>query len=149
MITLDEFKQLATDTGLMLWKNEAPFCESETTWYISYPLPMFRENCEEEEEEEEEVIYKLHSALISFAPYKEPVEISIYDNIHYDFYHLDKMIRDKEIYCYNMISSFKYDDVLKWNNKTYEEIKKEVLKIKQKVFDKQQEINLEKIKGDF
>ena len=32
---------------------------------------------------------------------------------------------------------------------TYEEIKKEVLKIKQKVFDKQQEINLEKIKGDF
>ena len=143
MITLDEFKQLATDTGLMLWKNEAPCCESETTWYISYPLPMFRENCEEE------VDYKLNSALISIAPYKEPAEIFIYDNIHYDFDHLDKMIRDKEIYCYNMISSFKYDDVLRLNNKTYEEIKEEVLKIKQKVFDKQQEINLEKIKGDF
>lgn len=141
MITLDEFKQLATDTGLMLWKNESPFCESETTWYISYPLPMFRENCEEEE-----VDYKLNSALISLVP---STEIFIYDNIHYDFDHLDKMIRDKEIYCYNMISSLKNDEVLKWNNKTYEEIKKEVLKIKQKVFDKQQEINLEKIKGDF
>ena len=141
MITLDEFKQLATDTGLMLWKNEAPFCESETTWFLSYPLPMFRENCEED--------YKLNSALISIAPYKEPAEIFIYDNIHYDFDHLDKMIRDKEIYCYNMISSLKNDEVLKWNNKTYEEIKEEVLKIKQKFFDKQQEINLEKIKGDF
>ena len=140
MITLDEFKQLATDTGLMLWKNEAPCCESETTWFLSYPLPMFRENCEEE------VDYKLNSALISLVP---SAEIFIYDNIHYDFDHLDKMIRDKEIYCYNMISSLKNDEVLKWNNKTYEEIKKEVLKIKQKVFDKQQEINLEKIKGDF
>ena len=43
MITLDEFKQLAADTGLMLWENEALFYQRETTWYLSYPLPMFRE----------------------------------------------------------------------------------------------------------
>ena len=140
MITLDEFKQLATDTGLMLWKNEAPCCESETTWYISYPLPMFRENCEEE------VDYKLNSALISLVP---SAEIFIYDNIHYDFDHLDKMIRDKEIYCYNMISALEYDDGLQWNDKTYDKIKDEVLKVKKMIFDKQQELNLERIKGDF
>lgn len=143
MITLDEFKQLATDTGLMLWINEALFYKREETWYLSYPLPMFRENCEEEED------YKLKSSLISLAPYKEPAEIFIYGNILYDFDHLDKLVEGKEIYCYNMISSLKDDDGLQWNDKTYEEIRDELLKIKQKVFDKQQEINLERIKGDF
>lgn len=48
-----------------------------------------------------------------------------------------------------MVSSLKNDDGLQWNDKTYEEIRDELLKIKQKVFDKQQEINLERIKGDF
>lgn len=143
MITLDEFKQLATDTGLMLWINEALFYKREETWYLSYPLPMFRENCEEEED------YKLKSSLISLAPYKEPAEIFIYDNILYDFDHLDKLVEGKKNYCYNMVSSLKNDDGLQWNDKTYEEIRDELLKIKQKVFDKQQEINLERIKGDF
>ncbi len=46
MITLDEFKRLATDTGLMLWENESPFDNRETIFYLSYPMPMFRENCE-------------------------------------------------------------------------------------------------------
>lgn len=90
MITLDEFKQLATDTGLMLWINEALFYKREETWYLSYPLPMFRENCEEEED------YKLKSSLISLAPYKEPAEIFIYDNILYDFDHLDKLVEGKK-----------------------------------------------------
>ena len=143
MITLDEFKRLATDTGLMLWENEALFYKREETWYLSYPLPMFRENCEEEED------YKLKSSLISFAPYKEAAEICIYGDILYDFDHLDKMVKGKDIYSYNMISSLKDDDGLQWNDKTYEEIRDELLKIKQKVFDKQQEINLERIKGDF
>lgn len=143
MITLDEFKKLATATGLMLWINEALFYKREETWYLSYPLPMFRENCEEEED------YKLKSSLISFAPYKEPAEIYIYGDILYDFDHLDKMAKGKEIYSYNMISSLKNDDGLQCNDKTYEEIRDELLKIKQKVFDKQQEINLERIKGDF
>lgn len=142
MITLEDFKRLATDTGLMLWVN-ALFYQRETTWYLSYPMPMFRENCEEEED------YKIKSALISFAPYKEPAEIYIYGKILYDFDHLDKLIEGKEIYCYNMISSVEYDDGLHWNKKTYEEIRDELLKIKKIVFDKQQEINLEKIKGDF
>ena len=143
MITLDEFKQLATDTGLMLWKTGALFYDREITWYLSYPMPMFRENCEEEDD------YKIKSALISFAPHKEPPEIYIYGNILYDFDHLDKMIEGKEIYCYNMISALEYDDGLQWHDKTYEEIRDELLKIKKIVFDKQQEINLEKIKGDF
>ena len=140
MITVDEFKQLAANTGLMLWDNEALL---NKTWYLSYPLPMFRENCELEDD------YKLKSALISFAPYKEPAEIFIYENILYDFDHFDKIIDGKKIYCYNMVSSLKDDDGLQWNDKTYEEIRDELLKIKQKVFDKQQEINLERIKGDF
>lgn len=143
MITVEEFKQLATDTGLMLWINEALFYKREETWYLSYPLPMFRENCEEEED------YKLKSSLISLAPYKEPAEIFIYDNILYDFDHLDKLVEGKKNYCYNMVSSLENDDGLQWNDKTYEEIRDELLKIKQKVFDKQQEINLERIKGDF
>ncbi len=46
MITLDEFKLLAADTGLMLWKNDVLFYKSEETYYLSYPMPMFRENCE-------------------------------------------------------------------------------------------------------
>lgn len=143
MITLDEFKKLATDTGLMFWENEALFYQRETTYYLSYPMPMFRENCEEEDD------YKLKSAVISFAPHKEPAEIFIYGNILYDFDHLDKLIEGKEIYCYNMVSSIEYDDGQQWNNKTYEEIRDEVLKVKKIIFDKQQEINLEKIKGDF
>lgn len=143
MITLDQFKQLATDTGLMLWVNEALFYQRETTWYISYPMPMFKENCEEEND------YKMKSSLISFAPYKEPPEIFIYGEILYDFDHLDKLVENKEIYCYNMVSALEYDDGLRWNDKTYEEIRDEVLKIKKKIFDKQQEINLEKLKGDF
>lgn len=143
MITLDQFKQLATDTGLMLWVNEALFYQRETTWYISYPMPMFKENCEEEND------YKMKSSLISYAPYKEPPEIFIYGEILYDFDHLDKLVENKEIYCYNMVSALEYDDGLRWNDKTYEEIRDEVLKIKKKIFDKQQEINLEKLKGDF
>ena len=75
MITVDEFKRLATNTGLMLWEYEALLNKSETTWYLSYPLPMFRENCTFEDD------YKLQSALISFTPYKEPAEIFIYENI--------------------------------------------------------------------
>lgn len=143
MITLEEFKQLATDTGLMFWETNTLFYKREKTLYLSYPMPMFRENCEEEDD------YKLKSALISFAPYKEPAEIFIYGNILYDFDHLDKMIEGKEIYCYNMISALEYDDGLQWHDKTYEEIRDELLKIKKTIFDKQQEINLERIKGDF
>ena len=143
MITLDEFKQLATETGLMFWESEALFYKRETTFYISYPMPMFKENCEEDDD------YKLKSAIISYAPYKEPAEIFIYGNILYDFDHLDKLIEGKEIYCYNMVSSIEYDDGQQWKDKTYEEIRDEVLKVKKIIFDKQQEINLEKIKGDF
>jgi hypothetical protein len=143
MITVDEFKKLAADTGLMFWENEALFYKRETTYYLSYPMPMFRENCEDDED------YKMKSAVISLASYKDPPEIYIYGNILYDFDHLDKLVEGKEIYCYNMISALEYDDGLQWNNKTYEEIRDEVLKVKKMIFDKQQEINLEKIKGDF
>lgn len=143
MITLDEFKRLATETGLMYWESEALFYKRETTFYISYPMPMFKENCEEDDD------YKLKSAVISYAPYKEPAEIFIYGNILYDFDHLDKLIEGKEIYCYNMVSSIEYDDGQQWKDKTYEEIRDEVLKVKKIIFDKQQEINLERIKGDF
>lgn len=143
MITLDEFKKLAADTGLMLWENEALFYKIETTYYLSYPMPMFRENCEDDED------YKMKSAVISLAPYKDPPEIYIYGNILYDFDHLDKLVEGKEIYCYNMISALEYDDGLQWNDKNYEEIRDEVLKVKKMIFDKQQEINLERIKGDF
>lgn len=143
MITLDEFKLLAADTGLMFWESEALFYKRETTYYLSYPMPMFRENCEVEDD------YKLKSAVISFAPYKEQTEIYIYGKILYDFVHLDKLVEGKEIYCYNMISALEYDDGLQWNDKTYEEIRDEVLKVKKMIFDKQQEINLERIKGDF
>ena len=143
MITLDEIKQLATETGLMFWESEALFYKRETTFYISYPMPMFKENCEEDDD------YKLKSAIISYAPYKDPAEIFIYGNILYDFDHLDKLIEGKEIYCYNMVSSIEYDDGQQWKDKTYEEIRDEVLKVKKIIFDKQQEINLEKIKGDF
>ena len=143
MITLDEFKRLATDTGLMLWGNESPFDQRETIFYLSYPMPMFRENCVDDED------YKIKSAVISVEPYKEPAEINIYGKILYDFDHLDKLVKGKEIYSYNMISALEYDDGLQWNDKTYEEIRDEVLKVKKMIFDKQQEINLEKIKGDF
>lgn len=50
MITLDEFKLLAADTGLMLWKNDGLFYKREETYYLSYPMPMFRENCEVKED---------------------------------------------------------------------------------------------------
>lgn len=143
MITLDEFKRLAADTGLMLWENEALFYKRETTYYLSYPMPMFRENCEVEDD------YKLKSAVMSFAPYREPPEIYIYGNILYDFDHLDKLVEGKEIYCYNMISALENDVGLQWNDKTYDEIRDEVLKVKKMIFDKQQELNLERIKGDF
>lgn len=143
MITLDEFKRLAADTGLMLWENEALFYKRETTYYLSYPMPMFRENCVVKDD------YKLKSAVISFAPYKDTPEIYIYGNILYDFDHLDKLVEGKEIYCYNMISALENDVGLQWNDKTYEEIRDEVLKVKKMIFDKQQEINIEKIKGDF
>lgn len=143
MITLEEFKKLATDTGLMLWKNDVLFYKSEETYYLSYPMPMFRENCEDEDD------YKMKSAVISLEPYKEQTEIYIYGKILYDLDHLDKMVEGKEIYCYNMISALEYDDGLQWNDKTYEEIRDEVLKVKKMIFDKQHEINLERIKGDF
>lgn len=143
MLTLDKFKQLATDTGLMFWENESPFNQLDTIFYLSYPMPMFRENCENDED------YKMKSAVISLEPYKEPTEIYIYGKILYDFVHLDKLVEGKEIYCYNMISALEYDDGLQWNDKTYDEIKDEVLKVKKMIFDKQQEINIEKIKGDF
>ena len=48
-----------------------------------------------------------------------------------------------------MISALEYDDGLQWNDKTYDEIKDEVLKVKKMIFDKQQELNIERIKGDF
>lgn len=142
MITLDEFKKLATDTGLMLWGNESPYDNRYTIFYLSYPMPMFRENCEDDED------YKMKSAVISLAPYKDQPEIFIYGKIHYDFDHLEKLVNGKEIYNYNMISSFE-DDGLQWKYKTYAEIRDEVLKVKKMIFDKQQEINLERIKGDF
>ena len=142
MITVDEFKKLATDTGLMLWENESPFDKRYTIFYLSYPMPMFRENCEDDED------YKIKSAVISLVPYNDPPEIFIYSKIHYDFDHLVKLVNGKEIYNYNMISSFE-DDGLQWNDKTYAEIMDEVLKVKKMIFDKQQEINLERIKGDF
>lgn len=142
MITLDEFKKLATDTGLMLWGNESPYDNRYTIFYLSYPMPMFRENCEDDED------YKMKSAVISLAPYKDQPEIFIYGKIHYDFDHLEKLVNGKEIYNYNMISSFE-DDGLQWKYKTYAEIRDEVLKVKKMIFDKQQEINIEKIKGDF
>lgn len=143
MLTLDKFKQLATDTGLMFWENESPFNQLDTIFYLSYPMPMFRENCENDED------YKLKSAVISLEPYKDPIEIYIYGKILHDLDHLDKMVKAKEIYCYNMVSALEYDDGLQWNDKTYEEIRVEVLKVKKMIFDKQQEINLERIKGDF
>ena len=143
MLTLDKFKQLATDTGLMFWENESPFNQLDTIFYLSYPMPMFRENCENDED------YKLNSAVISLEPYKDPIEIYIYGKILHDLDHLDKMVKTKEIYCYNMVSALEYDDGLQWNDKTYEEIRDEVLKVKKMIFDKQQEINLERIKGDF
>lgn len=142
MITLDEFKKLATDTGLMLWGNESPYDNRYTIFYLSYPMPMFRENCEDDED------YKMKSAVISLAPYKDQPEIFIYGKIHYDFDHLEKLVNGKEIYNYNMISSFE-DDGLQWKYKTYAEIRDEVLKVKKMIFDKQQEINIERIKGDF
>lgn len=142
MITLDEFKKLATDTGLMLWGNESPYDNRYTIFYLSYPMPMFRENCEDDED------YKMKSAVISLAPYKDQPEIFIYGKIHYDFDHLEKLVNGKKIYNYNMISSFE-DDGLQWKYKTYAEIRDEVLKVKKMIFDKQQEINLERIKGDF
>lgn len=142
MITLDEFKRLATDTGLMLWENVSPFDNRETIFYLSYPMPMFRENCENDD-------YKMKSAVISLEPYKKPAEMYIYGKILYDLDHLDKMVKGKEIYSYNMVSALEYDGGLQWNDKTYEEIMDEVLKVKKMIFDKQQEINLEKIKGDF
>lgn len=142
MLTLDEFKKLATDTGLMFWENESPFNQLDTIFYLSYPMPMFRDNCENDED------YKLKSAVISLEPYKDPIEIYIYGKILHDLDHLDK-IKGKEIYCYNMVSALEYDDGLQWNDKTYEEIRDEVLKVKKMIFDKQQEINLERIKGDF
>lgn len=143
MITLDEFKKLATDTGLMLWEKEPLFYQRETIFYLSYPLPMFRENCEDDDD------YKMKSAVISLEPYKEPAEIYIYGKILYDLDHLDKLVEGKEIYSYNMVSALDYDEGLQWNDKTYEEIREEVLKVKKMIFDKQQEINLERIKGDF
>lgn len=143
MITLDEFKQLATDTGLMLWEKEPLFHQRETIFYLSYPMPMFRENCEDDDD------YKMKSAIISLEPYKEQTEIYIYGKILYDLDHLDKMVEGKEIYSYNMVSAIEYDDGLQWNDKTYEEIRDEVLKVKKMIFDKQHEINLERIKGDF
>lgn len=143
MLTLDKFKRLATDTGLMLWEDKTAFSQRETIFYLSYPMPMFRENCESDED------YKMKSAVISFEPYKEPAEINIYSKILYEFDHFDKMVKAKEIYCYNMVSALEYDDGLQWNDKTYEEIRDEVLKVKKMIFDKQQEINLERIKGDF
>ena len=48
-----------------------------------------------------------------------------------------------------MISALENDVGLQWNDKTYEEIRDEVLKVKKMIFDKQQELNIEKIKGDF
>lgn len=143
MITVEEFKKLATDTGLMLWEKEPLFNQRETIFYLSYPMPMFRENCEDEDD------YKMKSAVISLEPYKEQTEIYIYGKILYDLDHLDKMVEGKEIYCYNMVSAIEYDDGLQWNDKTYEEIRDEVLKVKKMIFDKQHEINLERIKGDF
>ena len=143
MITLDEFKKLATDTGLMLWEKEPLFYQRETIFYLSYPMPMFRENCEDDDD------YKMKSAVISLEPYKEPAEIYIYGKILYDLDHLDKLVEGKEIYSYNMVSALDYDEGLQWNDKTYEEIREEVLKVKKMIFDKQQEINLERIKGDF
>lgn len=143
MITLEEFKKLATDTGLMLWEKEPLFHQRETIFYLSYPMPMFRENCEDEDD------YKMKSAVISLEPYKEQTEIYIYGKILYDLDHLDKMVKGKEIYFYNMVSAIEYDDGLQWNDKTYEEIRDEVLKVKKMIFDKQHEINLERIKGDF
>lgn len=143
MITLDEFKKLATDTGLMLWEKEPLFYQRETIFYLSYPMPMFRENCEDDDD------YKMKSAVISLEPYKEPAEIYIYGKILYDLDHLDKLVEGKEIYSYNMVSALDYDEGLQWNDKTYEEIRDEVLKVKKMIFDKQQEINLERIKGDF
>ena len=143
MITLDEFKKLATDTGLMLWEKEPLFYQRETIFYLSYPMPMFRENCEDDDD------YKMKSAVISLEPYKEPAEIYIYGKILYDLDHLDKLVEGKEIYSYNMVSALDYDEGLQWNDKTYEEIRDEVLKVKKMIFDKQHEINLERIKGDF
>ena len=37
MISFEEFKQLAADTGLHLWKQEE--AENDDEWFISYPLP--------------------------------------------------------------------------------------------------------------
>lgn len=71
------------------------------------------------------------------------------EKILYDFSHLDKLVEGKEIYCYNMISALENDVGLQWNDKTYDEIRDEVLKVKKMIFDKQQELNLERIKGDF
>lgn len=143
MITLEEFKQLANDTGLHLWKNEALFYNTETTWYISYPMPFFKEGLEDLSD------FDIHCAIMSYAPNKERTELYVYDEIEYSFDRLDKIVNNKEIWTYNMVSSQEYDDGYKWKDKTYDELKNKLLQIKKEIFDKQQEVNLERIKGDF
>ena len=134
MITLNEFKQIANDTGLVYWEDS----EIHTA-YISYPLPMFNENINDP------LHLKIHSAVISYAP----DEIYVYDKLIYDRDNAETLIQKREIRQYNLVSSIFDDDGKKWHCSSYEELRDKVLKVKQMVFNEQQQINIEKIKGDF
>jgi hypothetical protein len=134
MITKNEFKQLANDTGLSYWKE----VEEENS-YISYPLPLFNENLIDPYQ------IKLHSAIISYAP----GEIFVYDKLIHEKDYAETLIQKREIYQYNLVSSIFEDDGTKWHNSSYEELRDKILKVKQMLFNEQQQINLDKIKGDF
>lgn len=134
MITYEQFKQLANDTGLVYWEDD----EIHTA-YISYPLPLFNENLIDPYQ------IKLHSAIISYAP----AEIFVYDKLIHEKDYAETLIQKREIYQYNLVSSIFEDDGTKWHSSSYDELRDKILKIKQMLFNEQQQINLDKIKGDF
>lgn len=134
MITKKEFKQLANDTGLSYWEEV-----EEGISYISYPLPLFNENMIDPDQ------IKLHCAIISYAP----DEIYVYDKLIHEKDYAETLIQKREIYQYNLVSSIFEDDGRKWHSSSYDELLDKILKIKQMLFNEQQQINLDKIKGDF
>ena len=131
MISFEEFKQLAADTGLHLWKQEE--AENDDEWFISYPLPMFTETP------------LLHSAIMSYVPNRIPTEMYIYDELRYDIDFVNLSHKDNKRY-YSLISSkHSFGD----DNHTYDELKTILLNMKKKLLKKQEKINLKEIEGDF
>lgn len=123
MIRLDEFKRLATETGLHLWKSEV-----DTEWYISYPLPMFEGDT------------LLQSALMSIVP--EYDIFYIYDSLQ-----LQTDTVNKNLKYYTLLATDSFQE--NHNNKTYEDLKKHLLKMKKKLLNKQIKLNFKKMEGDF